>query len=142
MGTLLLIFRIIEAILIYAFFIGVLFLLYKLIKNELTIAQEKKVGASFTRLDNEDEATRKQIFEKQIITIGRSNDCDVFVDNPTVSNLHARITFTQGKWWLEDTNSTNGTMLNDLLIDQPTVLIDLDEITVGDQRIIFNTENL
>jgi len=142
MGTLLLIFRIIEAILIYAFFIGVLFLLYKSIKNELAIAQEKKVGASFKRLGSKDEATRKQIFQKQIITIGRSNDCDVFIDNPTVSNLHAKISYNQGKWWLEDTNSTNGTMLNDLLIDQPTVLIDLDEITVGDQRIIFNTENL
>jgi len=142
MGTLLLIFRIIEAILIYAFFIGVLLLLYKSIRNDLIFVQEKTVGASFTRLDNEDEATRKQIFQKHIITIGRSNDCDVFIDNPTVSSEHAKVSYNQGKWWLEDTNSTNGTLLNDLIIDQPTVLIDLDEITVGDQRIIFNTENL
>lgn len=141
MGTILLIFRIIEAVLIYAFFISVLYFLYKAIRNELSTTSVKTIEAGFTRLNENGEAARKQVFQKRSITIGRSNDCDIFLDNQTVSSLHAKVSFIKDQWWLEDTHSTNGTLLNDLLIEQPTVLIDQDEIIVGDQRIIFHTEN-
>lgn len=140
MGTLLLAFRIFEALLLYAFFIGVLGLLYSALKDKLTLPDPSITEIGLTRLDENGEETRKQSFRKPVITIGRNMDLDVFLDNSTVSSEHARITLIKGQWWIEDENSTNGTFLNGQLIDQPSVLIDSDEISVGDQKILFSLE--
>ncbi|MDD4238911.1 MAG: FHA domain-containing protein, partial [Desulfotomaculaceae bacterium] len=47
------------------------------------------------------------------------------------SNRHALIFFKEGQYWLEDLQSTNGTFLNEVKIDQPTVLVDGDIIKIG-----------
>jgi hypothetical protein len=46
------------------------------------------------------------------LVIGRHPDCDVVVSHPTVSRCHARLTFRDGGWILQDLESTNGTTLN------------------------------
>jgi pSer/pThr/pTyr-binding forkhead associated (FHA) protein len=50
--------------------------------------------------------------EKEITTIGRSKDNDIHIDNPGVSAHHARIVREGQCFFLEDTNSTNGTNVN------------------------------
>lgn len=142
MGTVLFIFRIFEAIFLYAFFISVMYLLYKALRDKLTIIAPSSTQVNLIRLDEAGMETRKQVFQKPNITIGRSLDCDIFIDNATVSSNHAHITNVKDQWWLEDEHSTNGTFINDQIIDQPTVLIDSDEIKVGDQRILFRIENI
>src|SRR6266480_2863096 len=49
------------------------------------------------------------------ITIGRSPDNDLPVDNLAVSNYHAKIYFEAGRMVIEDLDSLNGTFVNDLL---------------------------
>lgn len=47
-------------------------------------------------------------------TIGKADrDCDACLDDETVSRLHARIHESEGTYYLEDLNSTNGTFLNE-----------------------------
>ncbi len=46
--------------------------------------------------------------------IGRDNGCDVVIEHPSVSRHHARITWCVGEAILEDLQSTNGVLLNDL----------------------------
>jgi pSer/pThr/pTyr-binding forkhead associated (FHA) protein len=43
------------------------------------------------------------------ITIGRSGDCTVVIDDDYASNHHARISPHEGEWVIEDLGSTNGT---------------------------------
>ena len=50
--------------------------------------------------------------EKKVTTIGRSKENDIHIDNPGVSAHHARIVQEGEHYFIEDTNSTNGTNVN------------------------------
>lgn len=43
--------------------------------------------------------------------IGRASDNDVVVADPHVSQYHAEVKFEEGKWWIHDLESTNGTVV-------------------------------
>jgi len=66
-----------------------------------------------------------------ITTLGRSASNTVVVNDDYASAQHARIVLEDGQWWLEDRRSRNGTRLNDLAIDQRTILTDSDVIGIG-----------
>lgn len=51
-------------------------------------------------------------------TIGRDDRCDVQVDSTRVSRVHTRVVFEEGRWWVVDDGSTNGTYLNGERIDR------------------------
>ena len=46
----------------------------------------------------------------QSLTLGRDAGVDLRSDNPTISRHHARIRFEGGAWWLEDLDSSRGTL--------------------------------
>ena len=49
---------------------------------------------------------------EQPLLIGRSRQCSLRVDTPSISSRHARIGFESGQFWVEDLGSTNGTFVN------------------------------
>jgi len=51
--------------------------------------------------------------QKDIFKIGRSNSCDIIINEPTISSVHAIIRKIDGIWYIYDNNSTNGLFLND-----------------------------
>ena len=53
------------------------------------------------------------IFHREVLTVGRSDTCDVKIDNPYLSHVHASIFFNNGDFYLSDLNSTNGTYVNE-----------------------------
>ena len=53
------------------------------------------------------------IFHREVLTIGRSETCDVKIDNPYLSHVHASIFYNNGDFFISDLNSTNGTYVND-----------------------------
>jgi predicted component of type VI protein secretion system len=79
------------------------------------------------------------IFEA-VVTIGRSPQGDIFIDNPAVSFHHARIYSQAGVYYLEDLKSTNGTFLNRIRITQAPLTYG-DVITVGKHTVRFSREN-
>jgi pSer/pThr/pTyr-binding forkhead associated (FHA) protein len=53
------------------------------------------------------------------ITIGRSADCTVVIDDDYASNHHARISPHEGGWVIEDLGSTNGTYIQRTRVTSP-----------------------
>ena len=66
------------------------------------------------------------------LTIGRDTRCHVSLpEDGTVSQNHARVYRRDGRVWLEDLGSTNGTYVNSNAVSSPTVLHKGDRIQVG-----------
>ena len=49
---------------------------------------------------------------KPDITIGRSRQCDLQLEDPSVSRIHARISISDGIYVIEDNGSLHGTKVN------------------------------
>ncbi len=73
---------------------------------------------------------------------GRSNECDVIIDNPRVSRRHFKIIPSGGGHLLEDMGSTAGTFLNGDAISQREKLRSGDEIQAGPSRFVYRTDRL
>lgn len=73
------------------------------------------------------------------ITIGRLPDCELVVDDPTVSKHHARILWSDGAGvaTLEDLGSSNGTFVNAEPLREVRALQDEDRISFGDAEFWF-----
>lgn len=65
------------------------------------------------------------------ISVGRSLDSDVIIQDASVSRRHAQIAFRHGRWLLRDLNSTHGTLVNGHVIDE-CVLRAGDTVVFGD----------
>ncbi len=68
--------------------------------------------------------------DKDSISIGRNNNSDIQINNLGASKKHAAITRQDGTYFLEDLNSTNGTLLNNEPITK-AVLSAKDVITIS-----------
>ena len=69
--------------------------------------------------------------ERRTITIGRNPDCDIVLNDRQVSRVHARITWREENYEVEDLGSKNGTHLNGRDIGGPEALHDGDEIQIA-----------
>ena len=68
------------------------------------------------------------------LVIGRHPSCDVVLANSAVSRRHARLTFRDGTWVLQDLKSTNGTTLNDVRVGR-CQLRPGDQLVIGGEHI-------
>jgi len=66
------------------------------------------------------------------LSIGRSAEADVRIEDRYASGVHARIFTRDGHAYIEDMNSTNGTLLNDATLNGEAELIDGDVVRIGD----------
>jgi Protein of unknown function (DUF3662)/FHA domain len=74
------------------------------------------------------------------VTLGRSRQCDVMVDDPNVSRTHAEVRPRGGSWVVSDLGSTNGSRLNGRRLEGPEVLKPGDEIELGTTVLTFELE--
>lgn len=72
--------------------------------------------------------------------LGREAINDIVLQDPEVSRRHAQITFQDGRYYIEDLGSTNGTFINKRRISVPTWLNNGDVIEMGESlSIIFQS---
>jgi hypothetical protein len=68
--------------------------------------------------------------------IGRSPDCDVFLDDVTVSRRHAELLHEGDRYTIRDLGSLNGTFVNRKRVESAE-LRDDDEVQIGKYRMTF-----
>jgi pSer/pThr/pTyr-binding forkhead associated (FHA) protein len=74
--------------------------------------------------------------EGEQTTIGRSPECEIFLDDVTVSRKHAVVVSRDDSFFVEDLGSLNGTFLNRRRIESGE-LSDGDELQIGKYRLTF-----
>jgi serine/threonine protein kinase len=91
-------------------------------------------------IQNGSMAGRSYRFHQDVTTIGRTNGNDFVISGRTVSRRHARLWFdsNRGIWYLEDLQSANGTLVNNVRISGSVALKDGDVINFGDEIVVFN----
>lgn len=83
-------------------------------------------------------AEEREIACATLLTIGRTPPNDIVVPHPKVSRNHAMIRMLKpDEYYLIDVGSTNGTYLNGRRVVTPTLLKDLDVITLEDCTLTF-----
>jgi sigma-B regulation protein RsbU (phosphoserine phosphatase) len=71
------------------------------------------------------------------IILGRNAECQVVLNVPAVSREHAVIRRVQGKFFIEDLKSRNGTFVNNQEVTGPIQLKDNDRIKICDNLLCF-----
>jgi pSer/pThr/pTyr-binding forkhead associated (FHA) protein len=72
-----------------------------------------------------------QPFSEDRITIGRRTDNQVILDGDNISRNHVAIERRQGKYFVCDLGSANGTYLNEERIDDSVELTEGDRLRIG-----------
>jgi hypothetical protein len=67
------------------------------------------------------------------LLLGRHQSCDVVLSDPRVSRRHARMFFRDGRWLLQDLQSTNGTTVNGVRVGRC-------EVRPGDRLVLGNEQ--
>lgn len=67
-----------------------------------------------------------------VTVIGRHPRATIVLDDAFVSSEHAQLSWSDGRWWITDLDSTNGTVLNGREVSVPTGLRFGDIIQIGE----------
>ncbi len=91
-------------------------------------------------LTSVDESVVKKKFEikGKPVFIGRHPDCDVVIEDVSVSRRHAKIIKENGSFYVEDIDSRNGTLVNNNEIHRRTKLFDGSEIKICEVLFTFH----
>ena len=79
--------------------------------------------------------------DKSDVVIGRGPQCRIQLNLHDTSRTHARITYDDEEYCIEDLESTNGTFVNGVRVER-CVLRNSDQVRIGDARILFIEERL
>ncbi|HEY2767070.1 MAG TPA: FHA domain-containing protein [Solirubrobacteraceae bacterium] len=74
------------------------------------------------------------------LVLGRGDRAEIRLEDPFASSSHARIYRQAGSIVLEDLGSTNGTYLNEELLDTPRPLHPGDHVRIGDSEFVFEVD--
>jgi len=107
-------------------------------KEEFVASQNNPVLRVRVKNDRDYTGARNDFpLEKMKNTIGRGGACDVILDDMLISKKHFCIWFEDDDWRIEDLKSSNGTILNGMVIAEPYLLDDGDRIRVGEMELEF-----
>lgn len=85
----------------------------------------------------DDKVIERVVVDKHRVSIGRTKENDIVLENRGVSRKHALIEFNDSGVVIIDNESLNGTFLNDRKVTEE-MLRDSDHITIGKYDLIFH----
>lgn len=71
------------------------------------------------------------------LVIGRNPSCDIVLAGSAVSRIHARLSFRDGSWILQDLGSTNGTVVNGSQVGR-CKLQPGDRVVIGEEQLLVD----
>jgi hypothetical protein len=80
--------------------------------------------------------------DRPLTVIGRRQGSDIVIYDTNVSRMHAQIKREGSRLMIEDTNSSNGTIVNEERIERPRELHPGDVIKIGDAVFIFEQDSV
>jgi len=81
-------------------------------------------------------AGSKILVDKDVTTAGRHPESDIFLDDITVSRRHAEFRRKDGRFFIHDMGSLNGTYVDRDRVDS-TQLASGDEVQIGKFKLVF-----
>ncbi len=95
-------------------------------------------GAALIEMDQVEGTAGRRMHDlgEEIVTVGRGQESDIFLDDVTVSRRHAVLVDNGGRFSIEDQGSLNGTFVNRQRIERAE-LEDGDEVQIGKYRLTF-----
>jgi pSer/pThr/pTyr-binding forkhead associated (FHA) protein len=131
--------RILLVIALFSFLAWAMYTLWRDLRAAGASIQARKAPTISLAVTNTlDDQSRT--FSLTEIMIGRSVAATYTIRNETVSSNHARLSYHQSQWWIEDLHSTNGTFLNEERIYMPTVVMNDDDLRCGQVNIQVTIE--
>lgn len=131
-----LVFKYLFIIIIYAFMLSIIRLIYLDIKGI-----DKSKSQTYLKLINMKDDLPFKLSEHYSLdgetTLGRGNENKIVIRDPFISKVHLKLFKEDGKYYLEDLDSANGTYLNDERIDSTVELNNGDIIRVGQVGFIY-----
>jgi hypothetical protein len=123
--------------LLYLFLFSLFFLTNRELRAE---AAAREPGIAAGRLIVVDPGTSARVAGQaialQAVTrIGRTDESTVVLDDEFVSANHALLLLREGRWWIRDEGSTNGTSVNGAVIHGEAILREGDEVQIGQVRL-------
>jgi hypothetical protein len=144
MTTILFIIRILSAFLLLLFLGGMGWLIYRDMQATVQTVAERERRFGFLRVIETGEDglfLNAQFPLLPITTIGRAVSNTIILTDDYASSKHAMLNLRGQQWWLEDLGSRNGTMLNDHLLETPTVVSAGDVIAIGNAHLKIEFDN-
>ncbi len=133
--------RMLFSVLLYVFLGALFFLLWRDLKTTVrhpttTTARERPGQLRVLHgCDGLDEGNVIRLVP--FTTIGRSNNNTIKISDPYASGEHALVAWRSGQWWLEDRDSRNGTLLNELPVAEALIIGPGDIIGIGQMQFKF-----
>jgi FHA domain len=134
-GLVLFVIRVILGLILYAFLGMILLFLWKEIQSHRAYEIHNPPAVLVSADGSNVEVSHSLIANNRI---GRAADNTLVLQDETASAHHARLSFHEGQWWLEDLGSRNGTAVNGMALEGPLVLTYGDQIAFG--RVEFRME--
>jgi len=75
--------------------------------------------------------------ERTVVTIGRGEENDIWLDDDLASRNHAELAWDQGSIYITDCDSLNGVLLNGHRIRRPTFVRTSELLEIGSHRFLF-----
>ncbi len=130
-GPVVLVLRLLLTISLYVFLGWAFINLWRDIRIQGALLASRKVPPISLTIIRGELSPQVRHFVQPEITIGRDPACECPVEDEAISARHARLSYHHNQWWLEDLNSTNGTLLNHEKLDMPTVVTSDDKFKCG-----------
>jgi pSer/pThr/pTyr-binding forkhead associated (FHA) protein len=93
-------------------------------------------GSALLIVQRGSNAGSRFLLDTDLVTAGRHQDSDIFLDDISVSRRHATFTRTRAGTVVKDMGSLNGTYVNRDLVDE-CLLKHGDEVQIGKYRLVF-----
>ena len=108
-------------------------------KRDKELSAQMLLAGNYPWFDYTTGNNTKHRFEITIpqVVVGRSEACDLRIDNPTVSKNHFQLNFkSSGEYWIKDLGSSNGLYVNGQKVQQ-SILKHGDFIQAGEMVLNF-----